>query len=288
LRRSSVSKIALVSDSGCDLSKPLQERYAITIVPLQLRLGDEAFLDGHLTHDEFWQKVKQEAVYPKTSQPSPGMFEEAFAPLAARGYHVICMTITANYSGTFDSASIAAQSFPGQVTVFDTGSASLGQGCQVIAAARAIEAGCGVPDVVQLLQDNRVRTHAFAYLDTIEFVRHGGRLAQWIPALDRMVRALDIKPLICVGDGQIRPIGATRSSAKGKRRILDEIASRAPAEMLGVLHTRLTDPATALARRLAEQESRPLEGILITEVGPALSSHGGPGLLGAVIMGRSA
>ncbi len=121
-------KIAIVTDSACDLPEGLQNRHGIKVVPLVVRFGTEVYLDGQLTLGEFWNKARQGPPHPETSQPSAGMFEEAFAPLVEQGYHIICLVITSKHSGTFNSAYAASQSFPGQVTVFDTLSLSLAQG----------------------------------------------------------------------------------------------------------------------------------------------------------------
>jgi len=95
-RREATSKIAVVTDTGCDLPQSLRERHDITIVPLVVRFGREVYLDHELTPDEFWTKVLEGSVHPHTSQPSAGMFEEVFAPLVEQGYHVVCPTVTSN------------------------------------------------------------------------------------------------------------------------------------------------------------------------------------------------
>ena len=283
-----MSKIAIVTDSGCDLPKTIQNQYGIKVVPLVVRFGTEVYLDGQLTVDEFWNKVQQGPSYPQTSQPPTGMFEEAFAPLVEQGYHVLCLVITSKHSGTFNSAYAASQSFPEQVTVFDTLSLSLGQGYQTIAAAQAAADGQSLEEILALLESIRARTHLFIVLNTIEYLRRGGRADQIIPVLERVVRVLNIKPVLEVVDGQLKLLGAARSHEKGMQRIQEEVARHGPAEMLIVAHTRLSNEVSDFASTLARRLDFPLAKVIITEAGPVLSSHAGPGVMAAAIVQRAA
>ena len=281
-------KIAIVTDSGCDLPKALQEQHGIHVVPLVVRFGTEVYLDGPLTLDEFWNKVQRGPSHPETSQPSSGMFEEAFAPLVGQGYRVLCPVITSKHSGTFNSAYAASLSFPGQVAVFDTLSLSLGQGYQAIAAAQAAADGNSLEEIIALLESIRARTHLFIGLDTIEYLRRGGRADQIIPVLERVVRVLKIKPLLELADGQLKLLGAARSHEKSRQRIQEEVIRYGPAEMLIAAHTRCADEVSVFAQALAERLDFPFEQVMIAEAGPALSSHAGPGVMAAAIVQRAA
>jgi DegV family protein with EDD domain len=277
-------KIAVVTDTGADLTPELCAQYGITTVPLVVRFGEEVYLDGQLSVDEFWKKAQQAPPYPQTSQPATGMFEEAFAKLIEQGNHVLCLTITSKHSGTLNSAYAAAQNFPGQVTVFDTLSLSLAQAYQAITAARAAAEGKSIEEILAQLESIRARTHLFILLDTIEYLRRGGRADQIIPVLEQVVRVLRIKPLLELVDGQLKLLGAARSREKGLERIQQEIANHAPAEMLIVVHTRQAEAASGFAHALAERIHFPPEQVMVTETGAALSSHAGPGVIAAAIV----
>ena len=130
--------IRVVTDSSCDLPQEVVEELGITIVPLVVRIGNEEFLETDLSIDEYWTKVeaiRAQGLFPQTSQPSVGAFENVFASLVGEGNEVVCITITSHHSGTFNSAWAAAQRFGEAVSVFDSWSASLGVGFQVVAAA---------------------------------------------------------------------------------------------------------------------------------------------------------
>lgn len=283
-----MAKIAVVTDTGADLTPALCAQYGITVVPLVVRFGEEVYLDGQLSVEEFWNKVQKGPPYPQTSQPATGMFEQAFAELIRQGNHVLCLTITSKHSGTLNSAYAAAQNFPGQVTVFDTLSVSLAQAYQAMTAAKAAAEGKNLTEILTQLESIRARTHLFVALETIEYLRRGGRADQVIPVLERVVRVLNIKPILEVVDGQLKLLGAARSREKALERIQQEIASRAPAEMLIVAYTRQTDAAAVptFARTLAERVHFSFEQLMITETGAVLSSHAGPGVIAAAIVQR--
>ena len=284
-----MSDIAIVTDRGADLTPEQQREYGVTVVPLIVRFGEEVILDdGSLSADDFWRRVERDASPPETSQPSAGMFEKTFAPLVAAGRHVLCPLITGKMSGTCNAAHAAAQRFPGQITVFDTRSLSLGQAFQVLAAATAARQGVSLDAIIQMLEGMRARSHLLIALDTVEYLKRGGRAGKVMPLLDRVARALNIKPLLRLADGEFQVVGAARSMAKAIRRIADEFAALAPAEALAVVHTRRSEEAAALADLLAPAVGLPRDATLITEAGPALSAHAGPGTMAAAMIARPA
>ncbi len=276
--------IAIITDTASDLRTELREQYSIQAVPLVVRFGNDEYLECDLPLDDFWTRTQQAPPYPGTSQPSVGMFEEAFAQHVEQGKEVICVTVTGKHSGTFNSAYAASQKFPGKVTVFDTLSLSLAEGYFAIAAARAAADGRSVEEIIELLRDMQARTHFFFALDTIEYLRRGGRADSVMPLLDRIVRVLNIKPVLNVVDGQITPMAAARSHAGAARRLVDEIAKYGPGEMLIALHSQLPDEASNLAQALAERLDFPRERMMVGEIGPVLSCHAGPRVIGAAIV----
>lgn len=280
-------KIAIVTDTGADLTPAQQAQYGITVIPLVVRFGTETYQDDQLTLDQFWTKVHQGPPFPATSQPPTGLFEEAFRSLIAQGNHVLCLCITSKHSGTLNSAYAAAQSFPGQVTVFDTLSLSLAQAYQAITAVQMAAQGHSLEEILARLDSIRARTHFCIALDTIEYLRRGGRADQVMPLLESVVRVLNIKPLLGVVDGQLKPLGAARSREKSWRHIVQELSKHVPAEAVIVAHTRLAAEAPGFARTLAEQLNFPLEQIPIAETGAILSSHAGPGVMAAAVVQRS-
>jgi DegV family protein with EDD domain len=279
-----MTEIAIVTDTGCDLPSEILEGYGVQAVPMVVRFGQEECFENQLTLDEFWSKATQVPPYPQTSQVPIGLFEEAFARQINQGKHVLCLAITSKHSGTYSSACAAAQAFPGQVTVVDTLQFSLAQGYMVTQAAEAAAAGQSLEQIMALVDSIRERTQFFFAMDTIEYLRRGGRADQVMPLLDRVVRVLNIKPLLNVVDGQITPIGAARSRAKALQRIEQELAKHAPAERVFVLHARLPEDAELFAQDLSEALSFAVEQMVVSELGPVLSCHAGPRVMGAVLI----
>jgi DegV family protein with EDD domain len=276
--------IRVVTDSSCDLPPEVLEELGIVVVPLIVRLGNEEFLETDLSLDEFWAKVRAvraQGLFPQTSQPSIGAFESVFASLVAKGNEVVCVTITSKHSGTINSAWAAAQKFGEAVGVVDSWQASLGLGFLVMAAARSAREGASLSEVLTFLTGMRARIRLLAVLDTLEYIRMGGRADALIPILSRVVQFLAIKPIIGFVEGELKLLGQARTFHTALEQIEQRIIELQPFEYLGVLHTRRPDDAQAVADRL--RGGMEFQGqILVAETGVVLSSHAGPGVVGVV------
>ncbi len=273
--------IQIVTDSSCDLPKKLLEQLKIIVVPLIVRFGPEEYKEGDLSLNEFWAKVAGPHL-PQTSQPSVGAFEETFAQLIDRGKQVLCLTVTAKHSGTFNAARLAAQRFGGAVKVFDSFSLSLGLGLQAAAAAKAAQAGQSMQEIIDVLDDMRSRIRLTILLDTLENLRHGGRAADFIAVVDRMARMLNIKPVVNLVDGQLRLVRVVRSFDRGVNWLVDTVENANVFEHMAVVHTRRRELATEIANRLAKRTSFPRECIWIKEATVVLACHGGEGVIGVM------
>lgn len=273
--------VQIVTDSSCDLPRQLVERFKIAVVPLIVRFGSEVCDDGELSVEEFWRKAAGPH-HPQTSQPSVGAFEELFERLVGCGKQVLCLTITGKHSGTFNAAHLAAQRFGKAVRVFDSLSLSAGLGIQALAAAQAAWAGRSMQEILSLLEELRARVHLAIVLDTLESLRRGGRADSFIAIVDRMTRALNIKPIVNLVDGQLRLLSAARSFQGGLRRVLSLIEQLGPLEHLAVVHTRRQEMGEEMANQLAECTGFPQECIWIQETGAVLASHAGIGALGVL------
>jgi DegV family protein with EDD domain len=273
--------IRVVTDSSCDLSSNLLEEFGIEVVPLSVLFGSEVYADGELSLDEFWDKAAGPQL-PKTSQPPVGAFEAVFERIVAGGGRVLCLTLTGKHSGTVNSAHVAAQRFGGVVQIFDSHSLSLGLGWQAVSVAKAVREGWRMPEILDMLEGLRARMRFLIILDTLENLRHGGRADAFIAVADRMTRALNIKVLIDVVDGQLRLSGAARSFKGALRRVLDAVGRLDSLEHLAVVHTRNQPLAEWVAKQLAQRIGFPEERIWLAETGPVLASHAGPGVIGVM------
>lgn len=270
--------IRIVTDSSCDLSRRLLEGFKIAVVPLIVRFGSDTYNEDELSADEFWEKAAG-PYPPQTSQPSVGAFEELFGRLIAQGKQVLCLTVTGKHSGTFNAAHLAAQRFGEAVKVVDSLSLSLGLGLQAVVAAQAARAGHSMQEILAQLQDIQGRMRITIVLDTLENLRRGGRADAFIPIVDRLTQALNIKAIANVVDGQLRLLGAARSIKGGVRRMLSSVEELGALEYLAVAHARSQELAEEVANRLAECTGFPREHIWVEETGAVLASHAGPGVI---------
>ncbi|MCS7222484.1 MAG: DegV family protein [Anaerolineae bacterium] len=281
-----MSPVKIVADSGCDLPGPILERYDVSIVPLVVQIGSDQYYHGQIDLETFWRRLLSERA--TTSGPSLGLFQQTFERLVNAGHEVVCITLTGRHSNTFNTAWGAAQEFIGRVRVVDSWSISLSMGLQVLMAAIAAQAGRSADEIVALVEELRQRIRLRIVLDTLEYARRGGRLARLMPILDRMCRALSIKPILSMVEGEFRFIGAARSLKGALRRIEDEVSNWGSIEQVAIAHVRLPELVEEAAHRLAEKLHMMRESILTGEAGPAFAVHAGPGAFGIVLLPKKA
>jgi DegV family protein with EDD domain len=277
--------IKLVTDSSSDLPPELAQKLGIEVVPLWMHFGTSVYPDGALSADEFWEKAAQQR--PTTSQPSIGAYTQVFEPLVAAGHQVLCVTLTSKHSGTYNSALLAAQQFPGAVRVFDSESLSWGLGLQAVIAAQDAQAGRSMREVLAHLEDVRKRMRLIIVLDTLENLRFGGRADGFMAVADRMTHALNIKVIINLVQGHLRLLGAARSFKRGLVRARQAIDETAPFQHLVVVHTRNLPAAEATADQLARQTGFARDDIGVHETKGVLAAHAGPGVIGILALPRS-
>jgi DegV family protein with EDD domain len=271
-------QIALVTDSTCDIPAEWVQQYQITVVPLTIIFGSEQFLDGvELSAAQFYERLAVESHHPTTSQPPPRAFLEAFQQAAAGGAsQILVITISSAMSGTIESARRAAQESPIPVHVMDGRNNSMGLGWQVIAAARAREAGGGLEAMLAAAgQVQKVMTY-YVTLDTIEYLARGGRISEAARFLDSILK---IKPLVYVrpDTGTVAasiPARSRKGAIDGLyKEFFNHIAGTGPLH-IAVLHNNALPEAEALAERV-KSEAHPQE-LFITIVSPVLGVHTGP------------
>lgn len=277
--------IAVVTDSSSDLPPGVAARHNITVVPLVVRFGHETFLDSDLTREEFWARAK--TVLPQTSGAPLGEFLTAFHRLVEQGSHVLCLTLTGRHSTVFGSAWSAAKEFGDRVTVCDSQSLSWGLAWQAIAAAEAAAHGLPLEQVLSIARDVRQRLTIQLVLDTMSFVRRGGRADQFIGAIDKAARTLNIKPTLTFIGGEMKLSNLSRTWERGVRRVASEVAAKVPLEAVAVGHTLRRERAEQFADEVAAETGFPREQVVIFEPGVAVASHSGPGLMAALALTRA-
>lgn len=278
--------VAIVTDSTCDLAHNLAEQRQITVVPLNVHFGETVFLDQvDITTDEFMEKMAVSNPLPTTSQPSVGMFEDAFKRAAhAHGVsEIVCITISSKLSGTFQSASIASQNVANEITVevVDSFSASYGLGFQALRAAELADEGKKAKEISEILLNEIGRYQVVFFVDTLDHLRRGGRIGK---AAQLVGTFLQLKPLLRVDEGMIVPFERTRTRSKAIRALESFAGETAPAEELVVLYNTTPDDANSLARTISVHT--PGNDPVLAKVSPVIASHIGPDVLGVVVKER--
>lgn len=278
--------VAIVTDSTCDLDAALAKAQNITVVPLNVHFGESVYLDQiDITTDEFMEKMGTTTQLPTTSQPSVGMFEEAFKRAAAEQgvSEIVCISISSKLSGTFQSASIASQNLADELSieVVDSFSGSYGLGFQVLRAAELADEGKNAKQISEILLDELGRYHIVFFVDTLDHLRRGGRIGK---AAQLVGTFLQLKPLLRIDEGQIVPFERTRTRSKAVRALEAFAADSGPAEELTVLYNTTPDEAKALARSISVHT--PGKDPVVAKVSPVIAAHIGPDIMGVVIKER--
>ena len=271
--------IRIVTDSNCDLPREIIDRRGISVVPLYINIGSESYLDGvELTRQEFYANLAHYADHPTTSVPGQGRFRQVYDRLSAEGAtEILSIHIAASLSAVSNSARLGAEHASVPVTVYDSGQLTLGTGLQVLAASEAVAAGATVPETVALLKDQGDRTHSFAALDTVEFLRRSGRLSRFESSL---ATVLSIKPLLKMHRGEM-DLERVRTRKKATSRLLELVADLGPLEHLALVHTGAPDRSEALYRQAQHLFPTDKE-VLTAEVTPVIGAHVGPRAVGFV------
>jgi DegV family protein with EDD domain len=269
--------VRVVTDSACDLPDDLIERDGIEVVPLTIRFGKEELVDRkELSTDEFWRRLAESDVLPETSAPSAGAFEAAFRRLIGDGATgIICINLSSKLSATMQSAQVAAQAVQADcpVVVVDSLMVSMGLGSLCLTAARRAADGDSLESIVANVTDRRNRSKLYGALDTLEFLRKGGRVGNARALLGSM---LAIKPVLEVRDGEVEEAGKVRTRSKALRLLADRV-KEGPFENLAVLHGNAPDLDELLD--LLEPLT-PRDEIVIGQIGPVIGTHAGPRVIG--------
>jgi fatty acid kinase fatty acid binding subunit len=276
--------VRVVTDSACDLPDDLIERNGIGVVPLTIRFGTEELIDRkELSTDEFWRRLADSDVLPETSAPSAGAFEGAFRRMVEDGATgIICINLSSKLSATMQSAQVAAQAVQADcpVVVIDSLMVSMGLGSLCLTAAQRAADGDSLDSIVANVTDRRNRSKLYGALDTLEFLKKGGRVGNARALLGTM---LAIKPVLEVRDGVVEEAGKVRTRSKALRLLVDRV-KEGPFENLSVLHGNAPDVDELLD--LLEPLA-PRDQIVVGQIGPVIGTHAGPRVIGVTFQAGS-
>lgn len=274
--------IRIVSDSTCDLPAEIVAEYQIKIVPLYINAGKEQFLDGiDITREQFYTRLPDFEVHPTTAVPSPQKFKAIYDSLAEEGADtILSIHISETLSAVMDMARTAAKdTVSAAIRVLDGRQLSLGTGFLVETAAKMAKAGKDVEEILVALNDQIKRTHVFAALETLEFLKRSGRMNRFMSSLGSL---LQIKPILHMRDG-VAVTEKVRTRDKAMHRIVEILSSLGKIEKIAIVHTHA--PAEKL-KQLREMAAGllPSDKIMVEDITPVIGAHIGPGAVGFAVI----
>jgi DegV family protein with EDD domain len=284
-------RVALVTDSTASLPAQVVAERGITVVPLQVVIGATSYdegVDAQVTPEMLADALK-DWVPVSTSRPNPEAILEVYDKLAADGVdEIVSVHISAELSGTFESAQLAAKRASVPVTPVDSRQVGMGTGFAVLAAADAVEAGADATSAAAAARTRASRTTSLFYVDTLEYLRRGGRMGA---AAALVGSALAVKPILTVEDGRVGPLEKVRTSAKALSR-LEELAVEAAGDAevdVAVAHLASPERATQLAEHLTDRLAEGLgeREVHLGEIGAVLGAHVGPGMVAVAVARRT-
>lgn len=274
--------VRIVTDSTSDIPAPLAQELGISVVPLSVIFGDEVYKEGiEITHDLFYDKLVRSKVMPTTSAPSVGDFLSVYEPLLKETDEIVSIHISSKLSATYNNACQAAKQLADQgvrIEVIDSLSVSFGLSFIAQAAARAASAGASVEEIREIAGRMIPRLRIFVVLDTLEYVRRGGRIGR---ARAFLGAVLKVKPILSFQEGEVHPEERVRTKALALERLL-QIATSYRIKQAGIGYSTNPQDADDLKHRL--EAMAPGVDVQIVRLGPVLGVHGGPGTLGIGVL----
>ena len=271
-------KIGIVTDSTSDIPAYLVAEHNIQVVPTILILEGKEYADGiGITREEFYNRLPSLRTPPTTAAPSIGDFTTPYETLLTQGCdHIISIHAASQLTTIVNVARQAAKEFPDKVTCIDSGSLSLGLGFQVLAAAE--ESETDLKSALDAIASTRKRLQVSAALDTMEYLKRSGRVPGAVATLGGL---LSIKPMIELIDGEVKPIGAVRTTKQADERILNFLLGLGDLERLAILHTNAEPRARQLLNELMNRARKSIpRDILFVNVTAVIGTHLGPNGLG--------
>ena len=268
--------IRIVTDSTGDLPEEVAAQHGIGVVPIYINFDGDSYLDGiDLSREDFYARLPDLDPSPTTAIPGLGLFLQTYQRLVDEGAtEILSVHLSRELSGVVDAAQLAARDAPVPITVVDSGSLSLGLGFLAQAAAEAAANGSSMTEIMTLIDDQRRRTHVFAMLDTLEFLRRSGRMNRVLATVGGWLR---IKPLLKMNDGTATA-ERIRSTEAAVQRLIALLTEALPLERVALVHTHALERAQELRDRA--RHLLPHDSVLSVDITPVLGAHLGPDAAG--------
>lgn len=274
--------VKLIIDSASDISKEEASRLGITMIPMEVRFGEEEYLDGvNLTPKEFYNKLIESAELPKTSQVNPYRFEEVYEQIVSNGDSAVVITISSKLSGTYRSACQASKDYQDKIFVVDSLNACIGERLLILYAIKLIEQGKTAQEIAEELNKVKSKINVMAMLNTLKYLKKGGRISA-VTAFAGEV--FSIKPVIGIVEGEVKMIGKAIGSKKGNNLLNTLVEKKGGIDFsmpFGVVWSG-TDESVLI--KYVEDSAHLWEGYVENVpaymIGSTIGTHVGPGAIG--------
>ena len=271
-------KTRIIVDSTADLMPDLKKR--VHIVPLTVHFGEEEYIDGvTIDNDTFYKKLIEGDVLPTTSQATPVAFMAEFEKAKEAGESAVVITVASKLSGTYQSAVIAANGYD-NIYIVDSASVATGNGILVELALNLLDEGKNAEEIAQLLEKEKEKIVTVALLDTLEYLKKGGRISKTAAFAGAV---LNIKPVLSIADGEINMLGKARGSKMGNNLLVQEIDKAGGIDFAKPVLLGYSGISDALLVKYIEDSRHIWEGnldeIRYTSVGSVIGTHAGPGAI---------
>lgn len=268
--------VRIIVDSSTDVSEKYREK--IQFVPLTVRFGDKEYLDGvELSKHQFYEMLVESDVLPTTSQATPAAFADCFEAIASAGDSAVVITLSSKLSGTYQSAVLATEDYP-NIYVVDSQSVAIGTGVLAQYAVELAQQGMGAEEIAQVLTHQREKVCVVALLDTLEYLKKGGRISKTVAFAGGV---LNIKPVVTVQDGAVALIGKARGSRNGNNLLVEKIREAGGVDFERPVLLGYTGLSSALLEKYVDDSKAlwadhvdKLDGCLLCSV---IGTHAGPG-----------
>lgn len=280
-----MANVRIVTDSACDLPRAQLDAHGIDVVPLTIRFGDDEFTDGvDLSTSEFWKRCRGAARLPETAAPSPGSFTAAYERALADGCSgVVAIMLSSELSGTYQAALVAAESMSGRldVQVVDSRLVTAAQGLLCLEAAELAATGATASEVAAHATSRIPAAGLVGTIDTMEHLVKGGRVAG---AKALVGSLLSVKPILIVRDGSVVEDGRQRTRTRALEYLATRAEQLAPFDWLAVAGGEAKDLDVVIQRLKGVESTHP---VIVTEIGPVVGTHAGPGVVGICWLRRA-
>lgn len=266
----------IIVDSTADLVPEIKAR--VHTVPLTVSFGNEEYIDGvTIDHKTFYEKLIESDVLPTTSQATPDAFIKEFDKALAAGEEAVVITLASKFSGTYQSAMIAAENYE-NIYIVDSTSAAMGSGILVELAFRMLDEGKSAEEIAKALEEEKKKIVVVALVDTLEYLKKGGRISKTVAFAGSV---LNIKPVLSVIEGEINMLGKARGSKMGNNLLVEEIDKAGGIDFSRPVLLGYSGISDALLLKYIEDSRHIWEGNLpqvrYTTLGSVIGTHAGPG-----------